>query len=259
VHVFPGRSSRRALVIGGVHGTEPIGVEVTRQLIAELRSTRLRDRRPFFTTIVVPVLFPDNLPFSHGGLGQGRRATRGRIDPNRQFPAISTGLRAGDAMDDGHRSVPRDAHGRSMESANVALIELIRQFRPRRIASVHAIRKVTLAGIYADPPRGSGTVLGDEAADLARRMHAIASACGGHVPGSARGGNLYPHQGDVRRAGVSLGEWASRAVTSGPYRRSAVPVITLELKRDWRASEVGRRHINVTAFSRAIRWGFLEP
>jgi hypothetical protein len=255
MHVFPGRSSRRALVIGGVHGTESIGVEVTRHLIAELRTAARRHQRAFFTTIVVPALFPDNLPRSHGGRGRARRATQGRTDPNRQFPALSTGL---DAHDD-RRSMPRDAYGRPIEAANVALIELIRQFRPRRIASVHAIRKPTLAGIYADPHRGTGTALGDEAADLARRMHSIARASGGHVAGSERGSGAYPHQDDIGRHGVSLGEWASRAVTVGAYRRSALPVITIELKREWSPTDTRRRQTNVAAFARAIRLGFLEP
>jgi len=246
--VFPGRNSRRALVIGGVHGSESISVEVTRALLAELGAWH---RRPFFTAIVVPALFPDNLPGSHGGDGPGRRATRRRVDPNRQFPAIGRGLDHGEHV--------RDAHGRAIEAANIALIELIRQFRPRRIASVHAIRRATSAGIYADPHRRSASALGDEAADLAQRMHAIARAAGGHVPGSAGGSGAYPHQGDVGRDGVSLGEWASQAVTTGAYRRSALPVITLELKRDWAPTAAGRRRRDVAAFARAIRLGFLEP
>jgi predicted deacylase len=257
LHVFPGRSSRKALVIGGVHGNEIIGVDVTRQLIAELQRSRRPDRRPFFTTLVIPALFPDNLPRSHGGRGRGRRSTPGRADPNRQFPHAGSGLDAELGRPD--TNIPRDALGRLIEPANVVLIELIRRDRPERIASVHAIRRGTSAGVYADPHRAAGTVLGHAAADLAQRMHAIARACGAHVPGSSNGSGAYPHQRDVGRDGVSLGVWASRTISMGAYRRGAVPVITLELKRDWSRRDAERRRINVAAFVRAIRMGFLEP
>ena len=257
LHVFPGRSSHTALVIGGVHGTEAIGVDVTRQLIAELQRSRRWERRPFFTTLVIPALFPDNLPRSHGGRDRGRRATSGRADPNRQFPKSGSGFDADLGRLDAIMS--RDALGRPIELANVALIELIQRDRPKRIASVHAIRRATSAGIYADPHRSSGTALGREAADLAQRMHAIAAACGAHVPGSRSGSGAYPHQLDVSRDGVSLGAWASRAIPTGSYRRGAVPVITLELKREWTRSDAAKRRINVAGFVRAIRIGFLEP
>jgi predicted deacylase len=259
LHVFPGRSTHGALVMGGVHGTEFVGVEVTRRLLVALRAESGRGERPFFTTIVVPALFPDNLPPSHGGHGRARRATRGYVDPNRQFPLIGTGLEAGCSSRAGSQHAPRDSRGRLIERANVALMELIRRFRPRRIVSVHAIRRPSMAGIYSDPHRGSGTVLGDEAADLAERMHAIASELGGQLPGSALGSGRYPYQSEVSDQGVSLGEWGSRAVKTGPHRRGAIPVITIELKREWSARQARRRRRNVDAFMLAIRQGFLEP
>jgi predicted deacylase len=258
LHVFPGRSTRRALVIGGVHGTEFVGVEVTRRLVAELRAESGRNERPFFTTIVIPALFPDNLPPSHGGHGRARRATRGYADPNRQFPMIGTGLDGRLGRRSGSPEAPTDSRGRRIERANVALMELIRRFQPRRIASVHAIRRPSSAGIYCDPHRGAGTALGDEAADLAQRMQAIANELGGHMARSVRGHGRYPHQSEVGNQGVSLGEWGSRAVTTGAYRRHAIPVITIELKREWSASWAQRRRSDVDAFMLAIRRGFLE-
>lgn len=258
LHVFPGRSTRRALVIGGVHGTEFIAVEVTRRLVAELRAETGRAARPFFTTIVVPALLPDNLPSSHGGRGRPRRATRGYVDPNRQFPTIGTGLDASRAGSGTGRGAARDSRGRRIEGANVALMELIRRFRPQRIASVHALRRPSSAGIYSDPHRGAGTALGDDAADLAKRMHAIAKELGGGVPGSGPGSGRYPHQSAVADEGVSLGEWGSQPVNAGPYTRDAIPVITIELKREWSTRHARRRRQNVEAFMLAIRRGFLE-
>jgi len=256
LHVFRGQSPQAALVIGGVHGTERIGVDVARRLLARLRTEHGRNERPFFTTIVIPALFPDNLPATHGGFGHGRRSTRGRVDPNRQFPMIGSGLEAGRGS--GRQGGPRDSAGRLIEPANVALIELIRRFRPRRIVSIHAIRRPGSAGIYSDPHRGAGTGPGHEAADLARRMHDVACGLGGHVPGSRRGTGQYPHQGEVSAQGVSLGTWASQAVAAGPYRRAGIPVITIELKCEWSASQARRRRTNVEAFMAAIRREFLE-
>ena len=258
LHVFPGRSTHLALVIGGVHGTEFVGVEVTRQVVTKLRAESVRDVRPFFTTIVVPALFPDNLPASHGGQGRGRRATRGYVDPNRQFPMIGTGLDRSPGSRNGGQGAPRDSVGRLIEPANVALIELIRRFRPRRIVSVHAIRSPSSAGIYSDPHRGTDTALGNKAADLAQRMHVVANALGGHVPGSVRGTGRYPHQSEVSAEGVSLGAWGSQAVETGPYRRDGIPVITIELKCEWSARQARRRRTNVDAFMFAIRHAFLE-
>ena len=259
LHVFPGRSAQRALVIGGVHGTEFVGVEITRQLVNELRAESGRNVRPFFTTIIVPALLPDNLPASHGGHGQGRRATRGYVDPNRQFPTIGTDLDARPSSRNGNQEGPRDSAGRLIEPANVALIELVQWLRPRRIASVHAIRSPSSAGIYSDPHRGTGTALGHEAANLAQRMHTVANALGGHVAGSMRGTGRYPHQSEVSAQGVSLGEWGSQAVETGPYRRDGIPVITIEVKCQWSATQARRHRTNVEAFMFAIRRAFLEP
>jgi alkanesulfonate monooxygenase SsuD/methylene tetrahydromethanopterin reductase-like flavin-dependent oxidoreductase (luciferase family) len=59
---FPGKTTRRALVIGGVHGTERQGVQVARLLEKDLAATPSD-----FSVLLVPVLFPDNA--ARGKLG----------------------------------------------------------------------------------------------------------------------------------------------------------------------------------------------
>jgi predicted deacylase len=261
LHVFPGRSSHSALVIAGVHGTEFVGVDLARRLLARLRADRGLNARPYFTTIVVPALFPDNLPASHGGDGHARRATRGRVDPNRQFPAIGTAIDAS-VSSFGNESVSpvlKDARDRPIERANVALMNLIHRCRPCRIASVHAIQKPSSVGIYSDPHPDAGTDLAAETGDLAERIHVITKRLGGQVPGSPSACAKYPHQDSVDHQGVSLGTWASRAIETGPHRRDPIPVITLELKRDWPPRQARQRRRHVEAFMLAIRQGFLEP
>jgi hypothetical protein len=259
LHVFPGRSSRSAMVIGGVHGTESVGVDVTRRLLARLRTESGRRERPYFTTIVIPALFPDNLPASHGGDGRARRATRNRADPNRQFPAIGTAVDAHVVGAARAHAGLSDARGRPIERANVALMELIRRCRPCRIASVHAIQKPGSAGIYSDPHTDEDTNLAAEAADLARRIRVITKRLGGLAPGDPSTGAAYPNQDAVDDEGISLGTWASRSIDAGRHRRNAIPVITIELKRAWPASQARRRRSNVEAFMLGIRHGFLEP
>lgn len=61
-YFFQGLTNRRALVIGGVHASEPSGTDVVERLRAML--TAPRARRPYFTTILVPVLFPSNAEFN---------------------------------------------------------------------------------------------------------------------------------------------------------------------------------------------------
>jgi hypothetical protein len=55
LHLFPGKTMRRALVIGGVHGTERQGVQVARLLEKDLAATPSD-----FSVLLVPVLFPDS-------------------------------------------------------------------------------------------------------------------------------------------------------------------------------------------------------
>jgi hypothetical protein len=56
VYFFPGRSERRAMVVGGVHGTEHQGVSVVEQLRAQLAAQSAAGNPPFFSTVLVPIL-----------------------------------------------------------------------------------------------------------------------------------------------------------------------------------------------------------
>jgi len=48
-HFIQGRTSRRALVIAGVHGSERQGIDVARMLLSDLSKTQ-----PLYTVILVP-------------------------------------------------------------------------------------------------------------------------------------------------------------------------------------------------------------
>ena len=158
---FPGRDERRALIIAGVHGDEQGGVEVVKSLQALLEKNSSAGKKPFFSTILVPVVIPRtpllppkdrrNVP---GGIGLN---DRGRVEchiaePNRNFPLPGMDLKQ--ARDRGKLKITdpelviRDGCGniraaqgekttiRMLPETRI-LISLIERFQPERLASVH--------------------------------------------------------------------------------------------------------------------------
>jgi hypothetical protein len=156
---FQGRSDRCALVIAGVHGDEKRGVEVVKLLQTNLTGARLK---PFFTTILVPVVIPRtnakgsrNVP---GGLGfdkAGRKACR-PVEPNRNFPLpgedfAAAQKRGKSGLGDpelviraaGSERAPKDTDPtrpftsiRMLPETRI-LISLIERFQPERLATIH--------------------------------------------------------------------------------------------------------------------------
>lgn len=248
-YFFPGRSAYNALVIGGVHGSELSSVEVTNTLVQQLS----RGDSIFYNVIVIPCLFPDNAARAKeftreiGTLKNiGRYSFSGAPDPNRQMPAPGTPLDKVEYLDHA---------GRKIEIENVLLLQLINEFKPHRIASVHAIHNKQYSGFFADPRTDEQSIaLGYEMDSLlALSMANHVEILGGSSPGNfiykkpatlyykdplpvSKGnfqkrnfiGSLTVGQSD---GGVSLGTWASTAVkdTTDPVNnRDAIRIITIE-------------------------------
>lgn len=177
VHFVAGRTTRRALVIGGVHGSEPEGEVVVRQLIEALKKAKTK---PFFTVILVPRLIDKsredpspksrNAPFrevddktAKGSAGASSKGTGSEgnieVEPNRNFPLPGTSydsykkkghLEFWDASTKKVRP-PRDVVTKDGKKENRAkavasekmlpenrlLVHLIEKFQPERLASVH--------------------------------------------------------------------------------------------------------------------------
>ena len=158
---FPGKTDRRALILGGVHNkTEPQGERVVEKLRMILAA---RPSPPFFTTILVPSLF-DKARYDEkkgrwvtGGTGyseKGKLESDKPVEPNRNFPL------PGEGLEEAHKrgvaggpelvfrdpakpgEPPRASKGEEASSMmlpeNRALLALIETFHPERIASVHA-------------------------------------------------------------------------------------------------------------------------
>jgi len=248
-YYFPGTSDKRAIVIGGMHGSELSSIEIARVLIAELK----KGRRPYYSVIVVPSLFPDNAvkatenPELIGGNSNlGRYTSSNSVDPNRQMPSL------GKSFD---REMPVDDLGRPIEQENQALLDLIERFRPQRIVNIHAIREKERAGVFADPRTTADGIALEYQSDssLAMLMALYIHLSGGEVKGNnllrkpttlyhndpkvadpgtfqprnTKGSQLPEHRGH----GISLGSWATTAVNdaSRPYlNRAAIRLFTME-------------------------------
>lgn len=241
---FAGTSNERALVVGGMHGSELSSSEVANKLIELLYS----GERPYYNVIIIPVLFPDNAasalkPVKPGVTNKGRYTTEWHPDPNRQMPTLGKAFKIENALDHA---------GRNIENENRILLQLIQEFQPSRIVNLHAIRDVSKAGIYADPRTDcKGVAVGfNEDSTLAISMAQYIYSHGGRVPGNkidkqvtalyyndppaagkgrVQKRNLHgsPLPGN-RGYGVSLGGWASTAVCDEKFSREAIMLITVE-------------------------------
>ena len=283
-YFFPGKSDRNALVIAGVHGSELSSIEVARVLVKQLSE----GAELYYNVIVVPSLFPDNAktacdhPLQIGSIHNiGRYSYAGAADPNRQLPTPGFGLDNDDC---------RDHAGRPIEMENKWLLKLIRDFRPSRIASIHAIRDTRYAGFFADPRTDAkGFALGyDSDSSLAVEMSLHALTIGSSIRGNLVDGKLNAvyckdpmpvQRGQFQKrnmkgspmpghgsAGVSLGTWGTTAVNDSSDAgndREAMRVITIEFPGSKRPRDyVGERRLvcerEVEAYASAIRNVFLQ-
>lgn len=163
---FPGRTERRALIIGGVHGDETRGVEVVKNLQILLEKESAKGNKPLFSTILVPVVIPRTQPKTRGGTGD-RNVPGGlglsaagalkcrNVEPNRNFPLPGENL--ADARKRGENGpdmaelmirtssglrAPQDTGTNALTSIRMLpetriLISLIERFQPERLASIH--------------------------------------------------------------------------------------------------------------------------
>jgi hypothetical protein len=156
---FPGRSNRRALIISGVHGDEKRGVQVVQSLQKLLAAKSVAGNKPFFNTILVPVVIPRTRATSKrnvpGGIGMDSKGTVvcREVEPNRNFPLPREDFTVAQTRGKSTATAPelmiRDASGslrppRGVDRTSIRmlpetriLISLIERFQPERLASVH--------------------------------------------------------------------------------------------------------------------------
>lgn len=282
LYVFPGTSDRKALVIGGMHGSESSSIEVAEALVKQLSGSD----KPYYTVVIIPSLFPDNAETAmRDRLGRlwestGRHSSQHSADPNRQMPSPGKPFRA---------AMPLDRYNRKIEAENQALLQLIQDYQPSRVISIHSIRDRTKAGVFADPRTDCrGLALGfDPDRELALLMARHITDSGGACPGNRLASaptalyyndppaapegqkqeRSYQRGGvDKKAHGVTLGTWCSTAVCSSEPagNRSAIRTLTLEFPGYKKAAEyntAAERHTVsrlIQAYASSIRQCFLQ-
>lgn len=246
LYFFPGKTTKRALVIGGMHGSELSSIEVAKQLVRQLSA----GEKPEYAVIIIPSLFPDNAKaammdgYNRIEKNTGRYSHPEAVDPNRQMPALAKAFFTDD---------PVDLNGRTIEKENQLLLQLIQAYGPERIVNIHAIKNKSKAGIFADPRTDCNGIAEGFDADstLAVNMAKYIVMNGGMATGNsihtqptalyyldpavAAAGQVQQRnfQGSnvaKRGHGVSLGGWCTTAVCDNEsgYQRPAITLLTME-------------------------------
>lgn len=283
---FPGRSSQRALVIGGVHGSELSSIEVAYALVSKLLEA---DVAPYYSVIIIPSLFPDNAALALGHPEEtgstsniGRYTHSTAVDPNRQMPSPGKSF---------NEEEQKDHLNRPIEKENQLLMQLIQSFKPTRIANLHAIRNTGYGGVYADPRTDSkGLALGYASdSSLALEIASFIDRQGGNVAGNfldkkptalyykdptpaavgifqkrnMTGSSLQANRG----SGVSLGTWGTTAISGEQddnKNRDAMRVITMEFPGSKRPADYKSETLQsffrqqIRIFAESLRVVFLE-
>jgi len=152
---FPGRDPRCALIISGVHGDETNGIQVVKNLQTLLATAA----KPFFTTILVPIVIPRTLTKARdvpGGMGLNEAGVVKcrEVEPNRNFPLpgedfAAARLRGVAGSKEPELMIRERCRGtirapRGTEKTSIRmlpetriLISLIERFQPERLATVH--------------------------------------------------------------------------------------------------------------------------
>lgn len=246
-YFFPGISNKKAMVVGGMHGSELPSIEIAKNIIKELSKGGM----PYYNVVVIPCLFPDNaIVAARAGVkrledNKGRYSHDEAVDPNRQMPLLGKAF---------HADEPYDANGRLIEKENQLLLQLIQAYLPDRIVNLHSIKDISKAGIFADPRTDCNSIAKGFETDslLAVTMAGFVEQNGGIIPGNHLGkaptalyfndpgvvaagqsqhrnlqGSQLPNK---RGQGASLGSWAATAVCdeeAGHYR-PAIRLFTIE-------------------------------
>ena len=246
-HFFPATwptITGRALVLGGFHGDEHPGWEVTDQLVKDL-SQPSGNVGVGFHTMVIPRVNPAAIEDELNGVKMWRnRCNRQLVDLNRNFP---TGKKAGDKGCANTDSAP-------VQPETQAVMDVIKKFKPDRILSTHAIGEKAHAGVFADPNQDP------KAIELAKGMAATLVNQADRPFNKLGPGSFNPvYPGDkpgAPAAGTSLGVWGPTAVDPS----HPVPVITMEAPEFHSlGTGAGAAPRTVEGFMRPVRAFLVDP
>jgi murein peptide amidase A len=121
------------LIIGGMHGDEPESKTLAEKLMARLRPRELQDK----VVGIIPLLNPD-------GMARNQRGNTNGVDINRNFPEAWIPMEKMMEIQ-GLKSPPvtyNPGPAPASELETQFLIQVIQQFRPKKIVAVHQPYKV---------------------------------------------------------------------------------------------------------------------
>jgi hypothetical protein len=219
--IWPGKGT--ALVMGGFHGDEHPGWQITDTLVQELSSFG-GNYGLGFNTIVIPRVNAGAIQDELNGVRLWRnRCNRQMVDLNRNFPTGDT-ARDTDCVNTTKAPVQPEVK---------AVMDVIKKFMPDRILSTHAISGLKSGGIFADPNNDP------EAIKLARGMATTVVHPNKDIPHNRLGAGekdfnpVYPLDSPGKvSGGTSLGAWAPTNANPGDGTKAnpgkTTPTITME-------------------------------
>lgn len=250
-HFFPSwrrHTDQRALILGGFHGNERPGYETAEGLVRELQSGGgdLRFGRLAFHTMIIPHVNAGGIADHLAGVtSYNTRCNRQLVDLNRNFPG------------GGRRSSPVCANGGTApdQPETEGVMNVVRQFQPHRILSLHAITDAAHAGVFADPNApGMGSTAPDLACSMAGLLVNPRDRPHNAVRGTRCGNVVYPLDTPGRLpAEASLGRWGPSSVPG-----QTTPVITMEAP-EFHSLGTGTGRRTVDAFLRPVRGFLIDP
>jgi hypothetical protein len=261
---FPGVTTRRALIVGGIHGNEPQGARVVEGLRKELEAMAATGKKPHFTVILVPVLFERT---HDAKLEKEGDRNVGGVEPNRTYPRpgedykdVRARAKAGkpelmmtDPDAPGGMRVAKDPESTTvMLPETRALVALVERYQPERIASCHA-HKIDPAGlgqpgddpgVFVDPRVAKpGKTNAAEVAEDDALATAMLEEGWLKMPKGLHGTRNEPYLGNIggtkpfakprvrykasHPEGHSLGDWAPAPTAT----REGITTVTVEVPR----------------------------
>jgi RHS repeat-associated protein len=248
---FPGTSpERHTVIVGGIHGPEASGREVTRDLLNSLQDPT--GPKPGLSVLFIPQLF------SLDRFKPGSPNLKIGAETNRNYPAIGNSIAETPVDRKGHFL---DVNKLPLEPETVILASIAEQFKPERLLQIHGVEHTPNdAGISTDERLGHEKEDQDLALRMVNQDFVKANAA---TPGNKGGTDPhYPtHARSGGRTGTTIGMYFSHETKARP----AANVILIEPRRYYNSSEAvahgdtqEHRAVELASFAATAQLNFLE-
>lgn len=101
-YFFQGQSDKRAMVVGGIHGSERSGVQVAEELIKQLEAS---PTKPYYSVVVVPKLFGNNYDRGDKAYRKSDKAAKKTLTTDNEYRYTRVCREGGDIVRKGDKDV----------------------------------------------------------------------------------------------------------------------------------------------------------